>query len=228
MVGIDGFVKTLVDGNAGVPIESLLGEANQGALIEAGSRLYAEYMAQAISYNMRNATSLTNTVGSAASNTADGELLGGTLTFQGTLTRGPGSRWRLRQNRGPAVALEALLFLLAAVALLLVLFVVVWDGAEVLPHNPCSIAGTASLLAGSEVCSRRYVPEGAEWWSGERRREAGLWEGVRLRMGWWGGDGDKNGPADRDGGGRGMRFGVHVVKGEGGEGVGVVRNGLLS
>lgn len=173
-VGIDGFVKTLVDGNAGVPIESLLGEANQGALIEAGSRLYAEYMAQAISYNMRNATSLTNTVGSAASNTADGELLGGTLTFQGTLTRGPGSRWRLRQNRGPAVALEALLFLLAAVALLLVLFVVVWDGAEVLPHNPCSIAGTASLLAGSEVCSRRYVPEGAEWWSGERRREAGL------------------------------------------------------
>ncbi|KAF9637189.1 hypothetical protein BFW01_g8085 [Lasiodiplodia theobromae] len=215
IIGLDGFVKTLVDGKAGVPIDSLLGEENQGALVEAGSRLYSEYMAQAISNNMRNASSSsTNTVGDKE---YDDNIDGTTSstsppTFQGTFTHAPGSRWRLRQNRGPAIALEVLLFLLAAIALLLAF--VGWNRADVLPHNPCSIAGTASLLAGSEVCSRKYVPEGAEWWSDKERRDAGLWEGCRLRMGWYGDDGDFS--ADQDGEGR--RFGVYV-KGEGEHGM---------
>jgi hypothetical protein len=33
---------------------------------------------------------------------------------------------------------------------------------KVLPHNPCSIAGTMSLLAGSKMCSREVIPDGAE------------------------------------------------------------------
>ncbi|KAK0654619.1 hypothetical protein DIS24_g5134 [Lasiodiplodia hormozganensis] len=214
IIGLDGFVKTLVDGKAGVPIDSLLGEENQGALIKAGSRLYSEYMAQAISNNMRNSSSSNNTVG-GASKEYDGDFDGTSTsppTFQGTFTHAPGSRWRLRQNRGPAITLEVLLFLLAAIALLLAF--VGWDRADVLPHNPCSIAGTASLLAGSEVCSRKYVPEGAEWWSDKQRRDAGLWERCRLRMGWHGDDGDY--PAGQNGEGR--RFGVHV-KGEGEHGM---------
>ncbi|OJD33860.1 uncharacterized protein BKCO1_27000101 [Diplodia corticola] len=130
--GIDGFIKTLVDGKVRTSIDSLVGtdEAHQAAFVNAGRRLYSLYMAQAISANMRDTKSRVDTDGSS-----------------GILTRAPGHRWRLRQNRGPAVALAALLCFLAAVTLLLI---VVWDRAKVLPHNPCTIAGVASLLVGCE------------------------------------------------------------------------------
>ncbi|KAF2143947.1 uncharacterized protein K452DRAFT_346624 [Aplosporella prunicola CBS 121167] len=159
---VDGFIQTLVDGRDGVPFEQLVGEENQHYLVDAASRLYSEYMAQAISTNMRQ----TITQGDA-SNARQAQLINS-------------KRWRLRQNPGPAIALEALLFVLAAASLAITFL---WDRNEVLPHNPCSIAGTATLLAGSELCTRRYIPEGAELLSAKERKAAGLFNNLKLRIG---------------------------------------------
>ena len=57
-----------------------------------------------------------------------------------------------------------------------------------LPHNPCSIAGTASLLAGSEMCSDRLaalMPQGAQGMTDKELREHKVWDGWLFSMGWW-------------------------------------------
>ena len=53
-------------------------------------------------------------------------------------------------------------------------------------HNPCSIAGVASMLADSEVCSRNVIPEGAEWMSDRELKEAGVFEDWFFSLGWYG------------------------------------------
>jgi hypothetical protein len=69
---------------------------------------------------------------------------------------------------------------------------------EVLPHNPCSIAGTATLLAGSEMASRRVIPEGSEWQDYGEVKKAGVMDGWLFALGWW------------DEAESGKRFGVDV------------------
>lgn len=56
---------------------------------------------------------------------------------------------------------------------------------EVVPHNPCTFAGTATLLAEGEVCSRKIIPQGAEWKSNTELRSMGVFEGWMFSLGWW-------------------------------------------
>ena len=43
------------------------------------------------------------------------------------------------------------------------------------------------LLARSELCNtRKVIPEGAEWWDEEQRRQYGLFDGWFFSSGWWG------------------------------------------
>ena len=51
------------------------------------------------------------------------------------------------------------------------------DMRRTLPHNPHTIAGSMSLLAGSEMALRAVVPEGAEWMSDEELKKAGVFKG---------------------------------------------------
>lgn len=44
---------------------------------------------------------------------------------------------------------------------------------RMLREIPCLIVATAALLAGSEMASRKYVPEGSEWGEDMTR----VWEG---------------------------------------------------
>lgn len=56
---------------------------------------------------------------------------------------------RLKQTNASKIALQAMLgamFVCGAAAYWMM------DTRTLLPHNPCSIAGTVSLLAGSEMC----------------------------------------------------------------------------
>jgi hypothetical protein len=62
------------------------------------------------------------------------------------------------------------------------------DIRALLPHNPCSIAGTVSLLAGSELCGEDFVaslPQGAEWMTEKEVRRREIWKSRQFSMGWW-------------------------------------------
>ncbi|KAK1524737.1 hypothetical protein CPAR01_13685 [Colletotrichum paranaense] len=173
---IDPFTRALVTGRNGRPIEELAGEQNSQNLIEASNGLYKTYIAQAIAANMRNATS------STGSNRLP--------TYQGLLVSQ--SARRLHQNAGPKIALQAMLGIMA---LCIVVSRLLIDVNGVLPHDPCSIAGTGTMLAGSEMATRRVVPEGAEWRGDGELGRAGVFGGaMRFGIGWW-----RDGGVDRFG-----------------------------
>lgn len=161
---IDAFIQTLVQGKSPTPITSLLGDANVDALVTASEHLYAEYMAQAFSATVRI----------PANSTANNNI-----TYSATVS--DARRWRLQQNRTPKIALQVMLAFLAAAAI-----ATYWltDMQQILPHSPCSIAGVATLLADSELCTRDLIPVGAEWTSEKALHDAGVLGGFRLGMGW--------------------------------------------
>ncbi|KEQ93128.1 hypothetical protein AUEXF2481DRAFT_31582 [Aureobasidium subglaciale EXF-2481] len=139
---LDWFLDTIIEGKSGVRVTDLVDQGNtsRDLLIKSSQRLYGDYMAQAFSANMRDTTAVPNT------------------TILARINDVP--RWRLKQNSAPKIALQVILGFLAASAIATYLLL---DMREVLPHNPCSIAGVASLLADSEIVTREVVPEGTEW-----------------------------------------------------------------
>ncbi|KAH0499660.1 hypothetical protein TgHK011_006837 [Trichoderma gracile] len=132
---IDNFIKALVFSKDGRPVTELAGAKNVENLKNMTQRLYKVYMAQAISLNMRD-------------NSTDGD--GASLpTYDGIVTTS--GHQRLQQNRGPKIALQVVLAVMVACGIATRLLLPVRD---VLPHDPCSIAGTATLVAGGELVSR--------------------------------------------------------------------------
>ncbi len=163
---LDAWFTTLQNSKGGQPLSELLGQANQAALVNASSQLYARYAVQAINANMRI---------SGGHVEQDLPLYNGTLSVPVL---------RLKQNKGPKTVLQVLLGVMA-----------VWGAIaysmlktkEVLRQSPCSIAGKMELLAKSELCSsRKVIPEGAEWWDEKQRRQYGLFDGWFFSLGWWG------------------------------------------
>ena len=170
---LNSFMQALVWGKDGIPLDELYNHGNTSVVIAAANRLYGRYMAQVLSQNMR---------------TTVADPSQPLTTFPAALTR---STERLQQNRSPKIALQVMLALMVLCAL------GVWllfarDVKEVLPHNPCSIAGTMSLLADSDmVKGKGYIREGAEWNRHVALKHEGGWDDIRLRMGWQG-DGGKD------------------------------------
>jgi hypothetical protein len=126
--GLGPFFAAVVHGKDGVPASELAGEANIPRLTSAVSNMYSRYMAQVMSRKMRlplNATDQSRLV-------------------QATLTE---RKPRLFQHSYPKIALQVLLgvmMLCGAISWALM------PNVRLLPHDPCSIAGTACLLAGEE------------------------------------------------------------------------------
>lgn len=169
---INSFIQALSWGHDGVPLEQLYDNGDISTLNAAANRLYGRYVAQAISANMRTPTPPIK--GNAIYNINQ-------QPSNYTATLGHRTK-RLHQNRGPKFALQAMLAFLAVCAMGTYL---VMDTRRVVPHNPCSIAGTMSLLAESEMCTtREVIPEGAEWKSGRELRRAGVFGGLLFRMRW--------------------------------------------
>ncbi|KAI2616318.1 hypothetical protein GGR54DRAFT_649601 [Hypoxylon sp. NC1633] len=173
---LDGFVSALATTSPSTPITSLAGSANAQALVDATRKLYGTYMAQALSSNMRSRdlTTLVSTPNSAAA-PAEQPSVVGSVTIPGRL--------RLTQQRAPKVALQAML---AVMIVCLVAGRLLLRGVDqVVPHNPCSFAGTATLLADGEVCTRKIIPPGAEWRSDAELRSTGVFDGWMFSLGWW-------------------------------------------
>ncbi|KAM5353963.1 hypothetical protein ACJ41O_000613 [Fusarium nematophilum] len=162
---VDSFIQAMVYSKRGRRLEDLVGRENVDNLTEVANDLYEVYMAQAISLNMRS------------NSTKDGPRL---PSYTGTLTTS-GNR-RLRQNKGTKIALQAMLATMVACALAATLLMRV---RSVLPHNPCSVAGTATLLAGGEMATGKFIPPGAEWLNDGELRRMGLFEKEVYTMRWW-------------------------------------------
>ncbi|KAI5457685.1 hypothetical protein BGZ63DRAFT_64857 [Mariannaea sp. PMI_226] len=162
---VDTFINGLVNTKDGQPLEDLVGEKNVQNLTNMSNRLYRGYMAQAISLNMRK------------NSTQDDAKL---PPFKGDLAQ-PGLH-RLKQNSAPKIALQVMLAIMAFCALGMALLL---RTREVLPHNPCSIAGTATLLAGAEMATSRFIPPGSEWQDDRGLKHVGMFESFAYTLTWW-------------------------------------------
>ncbi|RTE76791.1 hypothetical protein BHE90_008743 [Fusarium euwallaceae] len=161
---IDQFISALVHGKSGRPLEEYLGEEGKEKVAEGASSLYEVYMAQAISLNMR-------------SNSTDSAQL---PSYNGTLTTS-GHR-RLKQNKPTKIALQAML---ATMVVCAIATTQLMEVRGVLPHNPCSIAGTATLLAGGEMTTPEFVPPGSEWRNDGELAKSGVFSRSFYTLKWW-------------------------------------------
>ncbi|KAI0451432.1 hypothetical protein F5B21DRAFT_527961 [Xylaria acuta] len=170
---IDGFFSFMLNSRSGPKPHELLGLKNHDRLITEIRKVYRRYMAQVISAKMRvprNATS-------------SNAIL--------TATWIDSNRGVLRQSIASKIALQvvlALMFTSGVAAYFLI------DTKTVLPQNPCSIAGLASLFVDSAICQAQLneeMKEGAEW-------DNTHWNKWRISLGWW----------DRPG--RGRQYGIDV------------------
>lgn len=149
-------------GENGIPVEEL---RNTTTLINALQRVVGILTAQTISVQARPPIK---------------DIYGSLPTFNGAIQGLP--RVRLEQNLITTRILEvvlALMFICAVLAYLLV------DSKRILADSPGSIAGVASLLAGSQMVTRTIVPEGAEWWSDNESKQKHLFAGHVFSLGWW-------------------------------------------
>ena len=180
---LDPFFQKLLYGPNPVDPTSLIGSGNTVRLMNAANHGYRQYMAQAFNSNMRQTLSPADRI------TVDARLLNP-------------NKSRLTQDRASKIVLQVLLaimFVCGVAAYLLA------DTKRVLPHSPTSIAGVASLLAGSELVDRIFVPRGSEWMGDKELRKEGVFEGELYGLGWW---------EDMEEGKVGRRFGIGIGKAE--------------
>jgi hypothetical protein len=158
---LDSFFRALTLGSEVISPSQLLGPANAGTLLNCITRLYRKYMAQVINSDMRTPPLYPNPVYNA------------TIALPTA---------RLKMNNGSKVTLQILLAIMFVCGTLAYLLT---DMRHTLPHNPHTLAGSMTLLAGSEMCSRSVVPEGTEWISDKELKRAGVFEGYLFSLGWW-------------------------------------------
>ena len=136
----DIVLQAIINGSEPHDPASLAGPNNQDVLINAINRFYQIYMAQAISANMRGPIDSDSTSSRLARRQSSSSL----TTTSPTTVDTP----RIVQDKDSKIVLQVLLGIMTALstsAWLLTKF------NRVLPCNPCSIAGTMSLLAGSDL-----------------------------------------------------------------------------
>jgi Protein of unknown function (DUF3433) len=182
-VPLDPFFQSIIWGPDGVPADELVGVQNRAKLFNATQHMYRKYMALLIHTSMRQA------IPSNASSSPP--------TYSGHLLD-PSAR-RLIQNSAPKLALQ---IMLAVMLLLAAAAYVFTPMRNVLPHNPCTIAGVMTLLTGSELCTRDVIPIGTEFADNTQLRRT--FDGYIFSLGWF--------PAGDNG--RTGRFGVDVGKAE--------------
>lgn len=132
----DPFILALITGKDQVPLGQILGENNAGVLEHHFQALWQRYMAQSISQYLRvdhdfSATSSSHTQSRAP-------VLGYPAEAEGIQTTR-----RLKQNASSKVALQVMMGIMS---LSVILMRLLSKFRKVLPHNPCSIAGTLSLV----------------------------------------------------------------------------------
>ncbi|KAF2134561.1 hypothetical protein P153DRAFT_380376 [Dothidotthia symphoricarpi CBS 119687] len=135
------FFAAVVYGKDGIPAPEIVGEENIPRLISGVSDMYGRYMAQVMSRKMRT---LINPNGQNQTSKAS-------LTTQ---------KFRLVQHPEAKVALQALL---GVMMLCGILSWATMRRVKILPHDPCSIAGTACFLAGREFWGEDATGSKEHW-----------------------------------------------------------------
>ena len=164
---MDNFFQAVLSGRYPVAAPDLTGPGNQEILISAANAFYSRYMAQAISANMR--------VASAPSNPQ---------IFRGT-TNATENKIRITQGNASKIKLQVMLGVMFICGVLAYSLATM---REMLPHEPCSIAAVASLLAGSELCSERmrdFILAQALWMSDKELERQKVWDGWLFSLGYW-------------------------------------------
>ncbi|KAI1625064.1 hypothetical protein EDD37DRAFT_590156 [Exophiala viscosa] len=162
---VDGFFQGVLLGKYPIPQAWLADSTRVTEVMSAIQSFYRRYMAQAISGNMRVPTPA-----------ADAELINGTVIM-------PQGMLRVKQNKSSKLVLQILLGVMFVCG---VLAVSLSSLREVVPHNPCTIAGVMALWAGSAFTA----PENAETGGHTDRDNAELlrssaFDGWKFRLGWW-------------------------------------------
>lgn len=134
----DIFFQAALDGINKTDPTTLIGQDEQNGLLTLIQNFYRLYMAQAINANMRAPISASNSRLKARQSNAN------QLAVISTTSGSP----RLVQHRETAIALQVLLGLIMVTVFLAYITTAT---RRVLPCNPCSIAGTMALLAGSDL-----------------------------------------------------------------------------
>lgn len=133
-IHVDVLLNVLIVGPNGTGVDAIRPPAGSGRLIRAVERLFTVYMLEAIDLNMRRRTA-------DAERPADQPAL-----LYGTMTS---SHLRFKVDRASKIGLEVMLAVMVvleggALALLQL--------RGVLPQNPCSLASSMALVAGSRFC----------------------------------------------------------------------------
>lgn len=192
---MDKFFQGVVFGINGTPAAELVGPANDYRLLDAINNFYGQYMVQAISRNMREplekgtgikSPDPSRSIGNHDTNTSYPV----TLFYQGSP--------RMVQNRTSTRILQALIGAMVICGVLAYIF-----GAKkgILTHKPTSIAGLATLIAGSKFCEEVSKIEGVEFMSDEELQQHELFKDQKYVLGWLGGV--KSG---------GVRFGIDIQR----------------
>lgn len=136
----DIYFQAIINGTDPHDPATLVGASNQNALIDAVNQLYRIYIAQAITANMRTSYADSNNTSARIFRRQTSDTSSSVITI---------TTPRLVQDKTTKMALQAIL------GVMTILAATAWLTTKkrgVLPCNPCSLAGTMSLLAGSDLC----------------------------------------------------------------------------
>ncbi|TIA46540.1 hypothetical protein D6C79_05139 [Aureobasidium pullulans] len=126
---VSRFYQMVVNGSKDVvpiALDDMIGDGNIEAFSQATKRVYGMYMAQVFSGMKQDLQTPVN--------------------IQATIEAM--TEWRVLQHEPSKIVLQIILAIMAACGILTWIFM---DTKEVLPHNPCTIAGMASLFADSSL-----------------------------------------------------------------------------
>jgi hypothetical protein len=159
----DTFFSAMLHDQHTLTVSDIASLAPVPAVLNATENLYRVLMAQGLNGVSRNASA-------------------GLPPYNGTMV--DRTRVRLVQSVVSTRILEACL---AAMAVCTVSVVCSVRTRGVLPVNPCSIAGAAMPLAGSDLLKEEVFPAGSEWCSDRELERRGILDGLMFGLGWWDG-----------------------------------------
>ncbi|KAF3007319.1 hypothetical protein E8E14_005609 [Neopestalotiopsis sp. 37M] len=186
----DPFILALTGDRYQIPLEDISGEDNVEALIEHAQSLWGRYMAQSISQNMRvdtaNGSSITRS--NMKPKQKREEVTAMFYPAQARSTSS-GSIRRLKQNATIKLVLQVML---GVMALGVGLMRAMTSFRKVLPHNPCSIAGTLTLVmdgnledASTVIIQKQPAPKKNDGKYSKIPCVSLDHENQKVIMGWW-------------------------------------------
>jgi hypothetical protein len=200
---VDNFFQAVIFGRTPVPQELMRSTdfESQNRFRQAIQNFYRRYMAQAISAKMRRSLSSPAVDSSDASlkATTGQEQTSQPSAVAATLLTSQAKV--LHMNNVSKLILQVLLGIMALCGLGSLLL----SPRHVVLHNPCTIAGLATLVAESRLVKRLAVVQTVE-------EKQTLLRTSRLRLGWWWDQISDTAAANKPGGRRGTRrYGIDIV-----------------